>query len=61
MDSNGNRIYMSYDNYLKIKKNLPLFLATADAHLIDYPQAELLNRDINLAQKNDLSSKIGKK
>ena len=60
MDGNGNRIYMSYDKYLNAKKNLPLYLATAEAHLVGYPQAELLNRDINLAQKNDLSSKIGK-
>ena len=61
IDGNGNRIYMSYDKYLNDKKNLPLYLATAEAHLVGYPQAELLNRDINLAQKNDLSSKIGKK
>ena len=55
MDSNGNRIYMSYDNYLKIKKNIPLYLATAEPYQVGNPQAELLDRNINLAQKNDLS------
>ncbi|MBQ9788868.1 MAG: hypothetical protein IJW31_04655 [Lentisphaeria bacterium] len=60
IDGNGNRIYMSYAKYLQQKANIPLYLATAEPYQVGNPQAELLDRTINLAQKNDLSSKIGK-
>ena len=61
IDGNGNRIYMSYAKYLQQKADIPLYLATVGGASSGNPQVELIDRDINLTQKNDLSSKIGKK
>ena len=50
-DGDGNRVYMSYNKYLQQKADIPLYLATAEAHQIGNLQAELSDRNNTTAQK----------
>ena len=56
MDGNGNRVYMNYNKYLQQKAEIPLYLATAEAHQTGNLQAELSDRVINVTQKIKKSS-----
>ena len=49
-------MYMSYNKYLQQKADIPLYLATAEAHQTGNLQAELSDRDNNVTQKIKKSS-----
>ena len=56
MNGDGNRVYMSYNKYLQQKADIPLYLATAEAHQIGNLKAELSDRGNTIAQKIKKSS-----
>gem|GEM_PF-5906614 len=61
VDKDGLPVNITYDEYLDKKKDIPLYLATAEAHQVLSPQMEASDRDNNINDNPDLSSANEKK
>ncbi|MCQ2378962.1 MAG: hypothetical protein MJ016_07145, partial [Victivallaceae bacterium] len=61
IDKDGLPVNITYQEYLAKKKDIPLYLATAEAHQVLSPQMEASDRANNINGNPDLSSANEKK
>ena len=61
VDKDGKKMNLTYDEYMRLKSDMPLYLATAQTTQDSFPQAENLDGTHNVAEKNKKSTPTDKK